>query len=219
MTDTRSPTRILTGQYKGANTLAQNQYLTNKALQEAGLTGSYDGKKTMDYTKLISDLKSAQLAQQGQKLENAQQAISNKYLSQEKQSALDMAKANLTGQQLQNAGQEIANQMKNVDMSYYSEIQKANYDKLVNEVQSGDIENAMNDLQLANLPEELKQKIANSIADTASKYSNIDVNNAQIQNILANTANTQKSTALMGTSSGKSGSSGSGGIGGHDGIS
>jgi hypothetical protein len=204
----------LTGLYKGANTLGQNQYLTDKALNEAKLTGSYDGKKTMDYTKMISDLQSAKLAQQGQTLQNQASQIENRYLPQEKQVALNLAKSNLTGQDLQNATTEMANKMKAVDLSYYSEVQKANYDNIVNQVQAGDIENAMNDLQLANLPEKLKTDLASTIADTAAKYSGIDVNQAQIANIQANTANTQKSTALMGTSSGssKSGGGSSGGL-------
>jgi hypothetical protein len=198
----------LTGLYKGQNTLGQNQYLTDKALNEAKLTGTYNNKKTMDYTKMISDLQSAKLAQQGQTLQNQASQIENRYLPQEKQVALNLAKSNLTGQDLQNATTEMANKMKAVDLSYYSEVQKANYDNIVNQVQAGDIENAMNDLQLANLPEKLKTDLASTIADTAAKYSGIDVNQAQIANIQANTANTQKSTALMGTSSGSKSSSG-----------
>jgi hypothetical protein len=204
----------LTGLYNGTNTLAQNKFLTDKAIGEAQLTGSLNGKKTMDYTKLVSDLQSAKLAQQGQSLQNKASQIENSYLPQEKQVALNLAKSNLTGQDLQNATTEMANKMKAVDLSYYSEVQKANYDNIVNQVQAGDIENAMNDLQLANLPEKLKTDLASTIADTAAKYSGIDVNQAQIANIQANTANTQKSTALMGTSSGssKSGGGSSGGL-------
>jgi hypothetical protein len=175
------------------------------------MLGVYDNQKTMDYTKLMSDLKGANLTQQNQTLQNQKANIENKYLSKEKQMDLNLNAAKLTGQNLENATTEIVNKMKNVDLSYYSEVQKASYDDLINRVQAGDIENAVKDLELANLPEKLKTDLAATIADTAAKYSGIDVNQAQIANIQANTANTNKNTALMGTSSGSSKSGGSSG--------
>jgi hypothetical protein len=45
----------LTGIYNGMPTLAAQQFELNKALQEAGLTGQYKGQPTFDYQKWLAD--------------------------------------------------------------------------------------------------------------------------------------------------------------------
>ncbi|MES0334792.1 MAG: LysM domain-containing protein [Candidatus Magnetobacterium sp. LHC-1] len=159
---------------------SQSQNRFNQGIAEAGVTGKYGGKDTLQGRQVESQLSTDELQRQNLALDNQGKSYTIAALPKQLENSLKL-------DDLKIIGAEISNQIAGIDLAAYPEKIRLQVETLKEQLKNGQLNNAAQAIQNSNLDAKLKAELQDIAAGTQVKY-------AQIKNINADTARTVEAT-------------------------